>query len=494
MNIYANIFSDKMGAPEDFGAALGAHFRQTADPAEPSNKVLRVRTVGSESELTSLTSILDSEYAGEGGYCEVGLRYYFEPIPRVSQPRYFTLELRDGDGCALFSLNFEAIEYSGGDGTTKIAIKHSDGRLVDGAILNAGRWYTVKLELYQGAEQRIRLALWEGAEMIAFTDAQVQDSEHTVRSLAILHYSHGIEGVSYFDDIFFALGDKKYSYHLPDERDLTTRVYDFEDGIPSTRDFHVEMLLSDNGERILLDPATWTSVLQSEHFKRSRSLCEILLVLSGSGSYASRGERIPFEAGSIFVSAPGVSRQIISSGGYKILSVSGIFEKLSFVKDVWVLSDNVYGEGRKLAELILYNRFGKESYVQSLANAYVEYLLLSFKAPEKNTTAGIYKVIERINQHFGQSDLSVGALLEESGYTRDYIRSEFIAVTKMTPKKYLDNLRMKHAKSLIEMHGDSMSLSEIAEACGIIDQSIFSRNFKKHFGISPSQYKESLKK
>jgi len=154
----------------------------------------------------------------------------------------------------------------------------------------------------------------------------------------------------------------------------------------------------------------------------------------------------------------------------------------------------VYGEGRKLAELILYNRFGKESYVQNLANAYVEYLLLSFKAPEKNTTAGIYKVIERINQHFGQSDLSVGALLEESGYTRDYIRSEFIAVTKMTPKKYLDNLRMKHAKSLIEMHGDSMSLSEIAEACGIIDQSIFSRNFKKHFGISPSQYKESLKK
>ena len=494
MSIYANIFSDRSGAPDDFGAALGAHFQQCADPIFPSNKVLCVKTLKSDDELTSVTSIFDSEYEGEGGYCECGLRYCFEPIRSISQPRYFTLELRDGEGGAVIAFNFEAIEYSGGEGATKIAIKHSDGKIVDGAILNAGRWYTVKLEIYQGAEPRLRLTLWDGVEMIAFTDAELPDNARAIKGAAILHHSRGIEGISYFDDIFFALGEKKYSYLLPSEQDSVGQIYDFEDGIPSTRDFHIEMLLSDEGERNLLDPATWTSVLQSEHFKRSRSLCEILLVLSGEGSYVTRGERMPFEPGSIFVSAPGVSRQIISSGGYKILSVAGMFEKLSFVKDVWALSDNVYGEGRKIAELILYNRFGKEGYVESLANAYVEYLLLSYKTPEKNTTVGIYKIIEKLNQHFGQSDLSVGDLLEESGYTRDYIRAEFVAVTKMTPKKYLNNLRMKHAKSLIEMHGDSMTLSEIAEACGIIDQSIFSRIFKKHFGISPTQFKESLKK
>ena len=493
MSIYANIFSDRIGAPDDFGGAEGVHFRQSVDPIEPSNKVLCLRTVSSEGELASVTTILDSDYEGEGGYCEVGLRYYFEPIARLSQPRYFTVELRDEKGAAVVALNFEAIEYSGGEGTAKIAIKHSDGRLVDGAILNAGRWYSIKLELYQGVEERLRLTVWEGTEMLAFSDAELAESVGAARSAVILHHARGIEGISYFDDIFFALGDKKYSY-LPSEESVAVNIYDFEDGIPSTRDFHIEMLLSDGGERNLLDPATWTSALQSEHFKRSRNLCEILLVLSGSGSYVTRGERLPFEPGSIFVSAPGVSRQIISSGGYKMLSVAGIFEKLSFVKDVWALSDNVYGEGRKIAELILYNRFGRESYVESLASAYVEYLLLSYKAPEKNTTVGIYRIIEKINQHFGQSDLSVGTLLEESGYTRDYIRAEFVAVTKMTPKKYLNNLRMQHAKSLIEMHGDGMTLSEIAEACGIIDQSIFSRIFKKHFGISPTEYKESLKK
>ena len=53
---------------------------------------------------------------------------------------------------------------------------------------------------------------------------------------------------------------------------------------------------------------------------------------------------------------------------------------------------------------------------------------------------------------------------------------------------------MKNAKNMIEMHGDHMSFSEIAMACGIIDQSIFSRIFKQHFGISPTEYRDSLKK
>ena len=63
----------------------------------------------------------------------------------------------------------------------------------------------------------------------------------------------------------------------------------------------------------------------------------------------------------------------------------------------------------------------------------------------------------------------------------------------MTPKKYLNNVRMKNAAAMIDLYGDDLSLSEIAEKCGIIDSSIFSRVFKKHFGISPTEYKKNAK-
>ena len=492
-SIYANIFSDRVGDVADFDEALGVHFHQVSDPQDPSNKVLRVSTIASDENLTSVTNVLDTEYNGDGGYCRFDMRFCFEHLGEISAPRYFSLELRDKENARLFSLNFEAIEYSGGYGCSKIAIKHADGTIVDGAILSSGNWYTISLEMYQDVQSRIRLSVWQKSDMLVFADTEIHTASKAVSRAAILHYSRGISGVCYFDDVSFKIGEKKYSYLTQSEPDFSGVVYDFNDGIPSNKDFNIEMLLRSGEERMLLDPATWTSVLQSEHFKRSRSFHEILLVLSGSGSYVTGGERLPFSAGSIIVCAPETSRQIISNESYRILSVTGIFEKLSFVKDVWMISDNVYGEGRKLAELILYNRFGNEDYVKSLSTAYVDYLMLSFKKPEKNTTASIYKIIEKINRHYGQSDLSVGALLEESGYTRDYIRSEFIAVTKMTPKKYLNDVRMKKAKAMIESRGDVMSFSEVAEACGIIDQSVFSRIFKKHFGVSPTQYRDSLK-
>ena len=52
---------------------------------------------------------------------------------------------------------------------------------------------------------------------------------------------------------------------------------------------------------------------------------------------------------------------------------------------------------------------------------------------------------------------------------------------------------MKNAKAMIDLYGAEMSLGEIAERCGIIDSSVFSRIFRKHFGISPAEYRKTKK-
>jgi AraC-like DNA-binding protein len=253
------------------------------------------------------------------------------------------------------------------------------------------------------------------------------------------------------------------------------------------------MQLKKGDERATFDPATWKSAVQSHSFRNSREFHEISLVLKGEGKFIADTTEYPFTEGSILITAPGCSHSVIAPEGYKILSVMGRFDKLGFIDSSCILNDNIYNEGRKLAELILYNRFGNEDYVDALSDAYVKYIITNLDRAPKSTTAAIYKIISKMEKNFNKSDLSVGELLDEGGYARDYIREEFFAVTKQTPKKYLNDIRMKNAKAMIDLYGEDMSLGEIAERCGIIDASVFSRIFRKHFGVSPREYRISAK-
>ena len=106
----------------------------------------------------------------------------------------------------------------------------------------------------------------------------------------------------------------------------------------------------------------------------------------------------------------------------------------------------------------------------------------------------VYKMTDHIKKNYDNSELSITKLLRESGYAKDYVRTKFFEVVKMTPKKYLTTVRMKKAKELINLCGDDVSIARIAEQCGIVDPAVFSKNFKQFYGISPKQYMTKRKK
>jgi AraC-like DNA-binding protein len=58
----------------------------------------------------------------------------------------------------------------------------------------------------------------------------------------------------------------------------------------------------------------------------------------------------------------------------------------------------------------------------------------------------------------------------------------------LTPQAYLRKLRMRMAgHALVYTNG---SLSHVAASCGFADQSHFTREFRRHFGRTPRQYRE----
>ena len=64
---------------------------------------------------------------------------------------------------------------------------------------------------------------------------------------------------------------------------------------------------------------------------------------------------------------------------------------------------------------------------------------------------------------------------------------KFKDVTGDSVHKFLINYRMMRAKQLLA--NSDMSIKEIANQVGFNDNMYFSRAFKKHFGINPTDFK-----
>lgn len=94
-----------------------------------------------------------------------------------------------------------------------------------------------------------------------------------------------------------------------------------------------------------------------------------------------------------------------------------------------------------------------------------------------------------IHQRFNDSTLTVAELAQASGLSQVYFRREFKQCFGCQPVEYISNIRMEHAKALLEA-GDC-SISEAAIRSGYDNISYFSYRFRCITGLSPSQYRNS---
>jgi AraC-like DNA-binding protein len=85
-------------------------------------------------------------------------------------------------------------------------------------------------------------------------------------------------------------------------------------------------------------------------------------------------------------------------------------------------------------------------------------------------------------------DISVEEMAEFMGLSRSHFSRLFSGEMGMSPRMYLEDLRLKTAMGLL--FGENISVKETAIRCGIYDVNYFCRLFRKRYGISPGKYKE----
>ena len=116
-----------------------------------------------------------------------------------------------------------------------------------------------------------------------------------------------------------------------------------------------------------------------------------------------------------------------------------------------------------------------QSYFQNAAQPY-----LPTKKQDK-----IAPAVEFLEQNYTQA-LTNDELAAKTGLSTVYFRKLFTAEFGVSPIHYLHKLRIKKAKEMLK--SDFSSLAEIADALGYLDICEFSKTFKRHVGIPPSQY------
>src|SRR5262249_7127550 len=103
----------------------------------------------------------------------------------------------------------------------------------------------------------------------------------------------------------------------------------------------------------------------------------------------------------------------------------------------------------------------------------------------------IQQALQVMKSEFDQK-LSVSYLARSINLSPSRLAHLFKAQMGITLTEYLKLLRMQRARELLE--GSWLTVKEITGRVGIVDESHFVRDFKKTYGLTPTQYRaHSLK-
>ncbi|GAA2284398.1 transcriptional regulator [Streptomyces ruber] len=100
------------------------------------------------------------------------------------------------------------------------------------------------------------------------------------------------------------------------------------------------------------------------------------------------------------------------------------------------------------------------------------------------------EVQQYITEHPGD-DLGVESLAARAGFSPRHFARAFQAETGTTPGRYVDRVRLEHARRLLEDTADGVE--EISRACGYGTPEAMRRAFVKALGTAPAEYRRRFR-
>ena len=153
---------------------------------------------------------------------------------------------------------------------------------------------------------------------------------------------------------------------------------------------------------------------------------------------------------------------------FKIKNINNYMESFKQSKKAWSKKDP--GHPAKV----------KAELYQIIYNMQTEY-----RIPYGNASV-IQPALDYIHSNYDKETISVSYLAELCQISTVHLRNTFVKRFAVPPIQYINHLRLSRAKELLD--SQMYAVSETCFLSGYKDESYFSRAFKRHFGMPPSEY------
>lgn len=106
-----------------------------------------------------------------------------------------------------------------------------------------------------------------------------------------------------------------------------------------------------------------------------------------------------------------------------------------------------------------------------------------------STAQIVASIVQYLHKNFA-SEINFAKIAADYNFSSSYLTKIFREHTGKPPIRYLIDYRVQVAKGLLR--DTHLSVKEIAEKTGFIDQFYFSKCFKSYCGVTPTQFKETM--
>ena len=242
---------------------------------------------------------------------------------------------------------------------------------------------------------------------------------------------------------------------------------------------------------------------------------ELTVVLDGKGNIYANQSHAAVTAGDVFLSYPNEIHKIESDSEkpLKYSFLSFCLENSTYLQQFETIAQKYYECNRRifrnpsiapLIESIIAEmtspQFECETVVFSALQQILVYTCRAFLRKEENTPPRktvekhdvlCYKIMRYIDYNL-YSIFDASEIAEYLHYNYAYLAKIFKETTNLTITQYLTQRKLERAKVLIAEN--LLPLNKIAELLNYASIYSFSKSFKLHYGLSPSEYKRQKTK
>ncbi|WP_028551322.1 AraC family transcriptional regulator [Paenibacillus sp. UNC451MF] len=235
-------------------------------------------------------------------------------------------------------------------------------------------------------------------------------------------------------------------------------------------------------------------------------------IQSGYGTYTCQGVTYPLGPGDSFLIEPG---KLISYKAdeddpwyYRWIAFEGIRAE-RILKQIGISSQQpIVHTGRKRSIGVLYHQVQtvfqtRVSQANLRASGYLHLLLAEYaealkpgQSSSPQLTSSSDQIVQQAIQYLSTQyaePITIELMAEALGYNRAYLSTLFKKHTGLTPVTFLLQLRTDKARLLLRERQE-LTVEQIASSVGFHDPLYFSKQFKRLYGVSPTEYRHAMKR